>query len=91
MRRQVTHSGADLDTALEMAKGQLDGDLQWNCYDLLNNRNEWWVPGKIVDIRRSLEHVWRVRSWHRCRTQGSTCFQSDVASALTNIRFHTPS
>ena len=41
-----------------------DGDLAWQCEDLLQNRNEWWVPGKIVEIRRRLEHVWRVR----CRT-----------------------
>ena len=39
-----------------------DGDLAWQCEDLLQNRNEWWVPGKIVEIRRRLEHVWRVRS-----------------------------
>ncbi len=39
-----------------------DGDLGWQCEDLLQNRNEWWVPGKIVEIRRRLEHVWRVRS-----------------------------
>ena len=38
-----------------------DGDLAWQCEDLLQNRNEWWVPGKIVEVRRRLEHVWRVR------------------------------
>ncbi len=42
-----------------------DGDLGWQCEDLLQNRNEWWVPGKIVEIRRRLEHVWRVRFPHR--------------------------
>ena len=40
---QITHSGADMDTAFQMAQGSLDGDAQWNISDLLNNRNEWWV------------------------------------------------
>jgi hypothetical protein len=35
---KTTHSGADLDTSLEMAKGGLDGGLQWTLYDILNNR-----------------------------------------------------
>ncbi len=35
---------------------------RWNCYDLLNNRNAWWAPGKVVEIRRRLEPIWRVRS-----------------------------
>lgn len=30
------------------------------CYDMLSNRNEWWVPGKLVDIRQRLEPYWRV-------------------------------
>lgn len=21
----------------------MDDDLRWNVYDILNNRNEWWV------------------------------------------------
>lgn len=28
-------------------------------YDVLANRNEWWVPGKIADIRAKLVWVWR--------------------------------
>lgn len=54
------HSGADMDTALEMARGSLDGDLQWNISDLLQNRNEWWVPGKLVDLRERLASSWKV-------------------------------
>ena len=26
---------------------------------MLTNRNEWWVPGKIVEIRDQLSPVWR--------------------------------
>ena len=32
------HSGADMDTAAEMAKGQLDGDTCWMLFDMLKNR-----------------------------------------------------
>lgn len=40
------------------------GDLQWQLYDLLGHRNEWWVPGKLVDLRQRLESYWRVSvSW----------------------------
>jgi hypothetical protein len=34
---------------------------RWNMYDLLNNRTAWWAPGKIVELRRRLEPIWRVR------------------------------
>ncbi len=36
------------------------GDLQWQLYDMLKNRNEWWVPGKLVELRQRLEPYWRV-------------------------------
>ena len=36
------------------------GDLQWQLYDILKNRNEWWVPSKLVDLRQRLEPYWRV-------------------------------
>ena len=51
---KVSHSGQDLDTAFTMARGALDGDLQWKIEDMLSNRDEWWVPGKIVELRESL-------------------------------------
>lgn len=57
---KTTHSGADMDTALEMARGSLDGETAWMIGDILQNRNEWWVPGKIVTARQRLEPVWRV-------------------------------
>lgn len=56
---KVTHGGADLDNALEFAKDHLDGDLQWHCYDLLKHRTEWWAAGKVVEIRRRLDPIWR--------------------------------
>jgi len=54
-----THSGADLDVAFEMVKGYLDGDLCWTIGDILANRNEWWVPGKIVEARHRLAGYWK--------------------------------
>lgn len=54
-----THSGADLDVAYEMVRGSLDGDLSWMIGDILANRNEWWVPGKIVEARQRLSEYWK--------------------------------
>lgn len=28
---------------------------------MLANRNEWWVPGKIVEVRHRLKGYWQVR------------------------------
>ncbi|KAG2441975.1 hypothetical protein HYH02_009769 [Chlamydomonas schloesseri] len=56
---KTTHSGADLDTAMEMAKGFMDDDLRWTIYDILGHRNEWWVPGKIVEARQRLAQYWK--------------------------------
>jgi len=56
---KVTHSGADLDSAFSMAHGYLGDDEAWAIGDLLKNRDEWWVPGKIVEIRESLQWNWK--------------------------------
>ena len=36
---KTTHSGADMDTSMEMAKGSLDDSLRWTLYDILKNRH----------------------------------------------------
>ena len=56
---KTTHAGADLDVAYEMVRGHLDGELSWMIGDTLANRNEWWVPGKIVEIRHRLSGYWK--------------------------------
>ncbi|KAL4424419.1 hypothetical protein ABPG77_005662 [Micractinium sp. CCAP 211/92] len=56
---KTTHSGADLDTSFTMAQGLMDGELAWIIGDILANRNEWWVPGKIVEARHRLKHYWQ--------------------------------
>lgn len=56
---KTTHAGADLDVMYEMCRGHLDGDLAWMIGDMLTNRNEWWVPGKIVEIRQRLSGYWK--------------------------------
>ena len=35
---KTTHSGADMDTSMEMAKGSLDDGLIWTIHDILRNR-----------------------------------------------------
>jgi len=37
----------------------MDDDLRWVISDVLANRHEWWVPGKIVDARGRLAQYWR--------------------------------
>ena len=59
---KTCHAGADMDVALQMARGRLDGDLAWQLTDLLQNRNEWWVPGKLVQLRGRLADHWKVRT-----------------------------
>lgn len=56
---KTTHAGADLDTAFEMSRGRLDGELAWIIGDILANRDEWWVPGKLVEARHRLQPYWR--------------------------------
>ena len=36
-------------------------------YDILGHRNEWWVPGKIVEARQRLAQYWKVRHGGRGR------------------------
>ncbi|PSC73883.1 ABC transporter A family member 2 isoform B [Micractinium conductrix] len=62
---KTTHSGADLDTSYTMAKGLMDGELAWMIGDILNNRNEWWVPGKIVEARHRLKSYWQAEGASR--------------------------
>ena len=45
----------------EMVRGTLDGDLAWQIGDMLAHRSEWWVPGKIVELRHRLKPYWQVR------------------------------
>ena len=67
---KTTHSGADMDVALEMAKGSLDADLQWNLHDLLSHREDWWVPGKLVELRQRLQGYREVGLGPRLPTHG---------------------
>lgn len=56
---KTTHSGADLDVMMEMARGHMDGDLAWVISDILAHRMDWWVPGKIVEARHRLKQYWQ--------------------------------
>ena len=59
------------------------GDLQWQLYDMLRNRNEWWVPGKLVEIRQRLEPYWRVRLLFTKFVHGAR----DHGSAASSCKF----
>ena len=41
-------------------QGAMDGDLAWTIGDILQHRQEWWVPGKIVMARQRLAEYWKV-------------------------------
>ena len=53
-----THSGAQLDSGMKHAGWTMDEGLQYEMQDLINNRDEHWVPGKIVELRSRLQHSW---------------------------------
>ena len=53
-----THGGASLDAAVSAARGCVGGDLAWALGDLLDHRHEWWVPGKLVELRGALRPLW---------------------------------
>ncbi|GAQ90596.1 Carbohydrate-Binding Module Family 45 protein [Klebsormidium nitens] len=56
---KTVHAGANMDTMVEMSKGQLSDDLKGDLYGILGDREAWWVPGKLVEAREKLEGVWR--------------------------------
>ena len=56
---KTTHGGGDVDSAMNFARDGLPGDVAWEVDDLLRNRDAWWVPGKIVEIRKRLLDVWQ--------------------------------
>ena len=56
---KTTHGGGDVDSAMNFARHGLPGDIAWQVDDMLRNRDAWWVPGKIVEIREKMLHVWR--------------------------------
>ena len=56
---KTTHGGGDVDSAMNFARHGLPGDVAWEVDDMLQNRDAWWVPGKIVEIREKMLHVWQ--------------------------------
>lgn len=86
MRRHVAspnllvHSGTRRHTPILPSHAPLKcaGDLQWQLYDVLRNRNEWWVPGKLVELRQRLEGYWRVSN----PTPSLPCFLESVIIAI---------
>lgn len=44
---------------MAMAKDDLPKELKKKIDDMRAQRTEWWVPGKIGEIRQQLSTVWR--------------------------------
>jgi hypothetical protein len=55
----IARSGVNMDNAAPSGGGGMPDDLQWDVDDLLKNRDAWWVPGKLANIRQRLELCWR--------------------------------
>ena len=56
---RITHGGAQMDSAFGFAHGHLNDHLRWVVSDILQHRNDWWIPGKIAEARGDLAHLWR--------------------------------
>ena len=75
----------------------VDEDLRWNLLDLAKNRNEWWVPGKVVELRMgrsffdgpdTLHRTWRFDRetvFERIRVLNATPNLALVEPALRDI------
>jgi alpha-glucan, water dikinase len=56
---KTTHGGADVDTAMGFAQGKLSDEARNGVWDIINNRNEHWIPGKIVEVRKLMLSNWK--------------------------------
>ena len=56
---RITHGGGNMDSAMDFARGKMPEDVQNEIYDLLANRDEYWAPNKIVELRERLSGTWR--------------------------------
>jgi len=56
---KTVHAGSDLDTMVTMAQGALDEGLKNNLFEIIGNREEWWIPIKVVEVREELAPYWK--------------------------------
>ena len=56
---RITHGGGNMDSAMDFARGNMPEDVQYEIDDMLANRDEPWVPNKIVELRERLSGTWR--------------------------------
>ena len=82
---KVTHSGGDLDTAMQMARGHLPEDVAWDIDDLLQNRDAWWVPGKLVEIRSKVAGQWKNPGCPRDVLLLDLCLESFLRTKIEQI------
>ena len=56
---RTTHGGGNMNSAMDFARGNMPEDIQNEILDVLGNRDEWWVPNKIVELRERLVDTWK--------------------------------
>ena len=56
---KTTHGGGNMDSAMDFARGNMPADIEADIDDMLQHRDEYWVPNKIVEIRERLSGTWR--------------------------------
>jgi len=56
---KTVHAGSDLETMVVMSQGDLDDGLKGDLWEVVHNREEWWVAGKALECRQQLENYWR--------------------------------
>uniref|UniRef100_A0A7S0RVE0 Pyruvate phosphate dikinase AMP/ATP-binding domain-containing protein n=1 Tax=Pyramimonas obovata TaxID=1411642 RepID=A0A7S0RVE0_9CHLO len=54
---KTVHAGSDLQTMVVMSQGNLDEATVANLWEIVNNRDEWWVAGKTVETREMMAHA----------------------------------
>ena len=56
---KTTHGGADVDTAMGFAQGKISDEARNGVWDILGNRDAYWIPGKIVEVRKCMQSSWK--------------------------------
>lgn len=56
---RITHGGGNMNSAMDHARGNMPEDIQYEIDDMLANRDEPWIPNKIVELRERLSGTWR--------------------------------
>ena len=56
---RTTHGGGSMKSAMDFARGNMPGDVEGEINEVIANRDEHWVPNKIVELRERLVDTWK--------------------------------